>query len=76
MLKGILFFIFQDFPPETETLSKTFKAVVGAVHEDQVWNGLFCLFFCCFLLFFVCLKQTLKKEHYLIRETIKYTYFQ
>ncbi|XP_041377209.1 39S ribosomal protein L44, mitochondrial-like [Gigantopelta aegis] len=24
-----------DFPPEIETLSKTFKAVVGALHEDQ-----------------------------------------
>ena len=37
MLKGFFFLVFfQDFPPKTETLSKTFKAVVGAVHEDQV----------------------------------------
>ena len=57
MLKGFLFFIFQDFPPETETLSKTFKAVVGAVHEDQVWNGLCCLFFVVFCLFETNIKK-------------------
>ena len=36
---NVIYFMFQDFPPESSTLSNSFLAVVGALETDQVSVG-------------------------------------